>query len=62
VFKEDESLITEGFAPENPQAINLLVARMLKAEKTCKNGLEPSSSRHSLTKSNLCRVLEVSEL
>lgn len=58
VFKEDESLITEGHAPENLRAINLLVAKMLKAEKTCKKGIRAKQFKASLNQEYLHRVLQ----
>jgi predicted transposase YbfD/YdcC len=60
VFKEDESLITEGYAPENLRVMNLLVAKMLKAEKTCKKGVRAKQFKASLNQEYLCRVLEAS--
>jgi hypothetical protein len=47
-FKEDKSLITKGRAPENIRTINLLVAKMLKAEKTCKKGIRAKQFKASL--------------
>jgi predicted transposase YbfD/YdcC len=58
VFKEDESLITEGNAPENLRGINLLVAKMLKAEKTCKKGIRAKQFKASLNHEYLCSVLQ----
>lgn len=60
VFKEDESLVTEGYAPENMRATNLLVAKMLKAEKTCKKGVRAKQFKASLNHEYLCRVLAAS--
>jgi len=59
VFKEDESLITEGFAPENLRAMNSLVAKMHKAEKTCKKELRAKQFKASLNQEYPCRVLAV---
>ena len=58
VFNEDESLITEGHAPENLRATNLLVAKMLKAEKSCKKGVRAKQFKASLNHGYLCRVLQ----
>jgi predicted transposase YbfD/YdcC len=58
VFKEDESLVTEGHAPENLRAINLLVAKMLKAETSCKKGIRAKQFKASLNHDYLCRVLK----
>lgn len=58
VFKEDESLVTQGHAPENLRSINLLVAKMLKAEKTCKKGIRAKQFKASLSHQYLCSVLE----
>jgi predicted transposase YbfD/YdcC len=58
VFKEDESLVTEGNAPENLRAINLLAAKMLKSEKTCKKGIRAKQFKASLNHEYLCTVLQ----
>lgn len=58
VFQEDESLVVEGNAPENLRAINLLVAKMLKAEKTCKKGIRAKQFKASLNHEYLCSVLQ----
>lgn len=58
VFKEDESLVMEGNAPENLRAIHLLVAKMLKAEKTCKKGIRAKQFKASLNHEYLCSVLQ----
>lgn len=59
VFKEDESLITDGYAPENLRVIHLLVAKMLKAEKSCKKGIRAKQFKASLNHEYLCRVMQV---
>jgi predicted transposase YbfD/YdcC len=58
VFKEDESLITEGHAPENLRVIHLLVAKMLKEEKTCKKGIRAKQFKASLNQEYLYKVLQ----
>ena len=58
VFKEDESLVTEGYAPENLRATNLLVAKMLKSEKSCKKGIRAKQFKASLNHEYLCRVIQ----
>jgi predicted transposase YbfD/YdcC len=58
VFQEDKSLIAEGYAPENLRTINLLVAKMLKAEKTCKKGVRAKQFKASLNQEYLHRVLQ----
>lgn len=58
VFGEDESLITEGYAPENLRAMNLLVAKMLKSEKSCKKGIRAKQFKASLNNGYLCKVLQ----
>jgi predicted transposase YbfD/YdcC len=58
VFKEDESLVTEGYAPENLRATNLLVAKMLKSEKSCKKGIRAKQFKASLNHGYLCKVLQ----
>lgn len=57
VFKEDESLITGGSAPENLRVINLLVAKMLKSEKSCKKGIRAKQFKAALDNGYLHKVL-----
>lgn len=57
VFREDQSLITEGYAPENLRAINLLVAKMLKNEKSCKKGIRAKQFKAALDNGYLYKVL-----
>ncbi len=57
VFGEDQSSITEGHAPENLRAINLLAAKMLKGEKTCKKGIKAKQFKAALDNGYLYRVL-----
>jgi hypothetical protein len=48
VFKEDQSTITEGYAPENLRTINLLAAKKLKGEKSCKKGIRAKQFKAAL--------------
>lgn len=57
VFKEDDSLITDGYAPENLRTINLLVSKMLKSEKSCKKGVRAKQFKAALDKGYLYKVL-----
>jgi predicted transposase YbfD/YdcC len=57
VFDEDKSLVTEGNAPENLRAVNLLVGKMLKEEKTCKKGIRAKQFKAALDNGYLYRVL-----
>lgn len=57
VFDEDKSLLTEGYAPENMRAVNLLVAKMLKEEKSCKKGIRAKQFKAALDNEYLHRVL-----
>jgi predicted transposase YbfD/YdcC len=57
VFAEDENLITQGNAPENLRAINLLVAKMLKEEKSCKKGIRAKQFKAALDNGYLHKVL-----
>jgi predicted transposase YbfD/YdcC len=57
VFKEDQSTITEGYAPENLRTINLLAAKMLKGEKSCKKGIRAKQFKAALDNEYLHKVL-----
>jgi predicted transposase YbfD/YdcC len=57
VFGEDQSSVTEGHAPENLRTINLLAAKMLKDEKTCKKGIRAKQFKAALDNEYLYRVL-----
>lgn len=59
VFGEDQSTITEGHAPENLRTINLMAAKMLKEEKTCKKGIRAKQFKAALDNVYLHRVLSV---
>lgn len=62
VFKEDQTTITEGFSPENLRTMNLLVAKLLKNEKSCKKGIRAKQFKASLDHEYLHRVLSVVNL
>jgi len=57
VFQEDQTTITEGHSPENMRTINLLAAKMLKEEKTCKKGIKAKQFKAALDNSYLTKVL-----
>jgi len=57
VFGEDQSLITKGYAPENLRALNLLAAKMLKEEKSCKKGVRAKQFKAALDNGYLHKVL-----
>jgi len=60
VFGEDQTTITEGSAPENMRTINLLAAKMLKGEKTCKKGIKAKQFKAALNNGYLTKVLHSS--
>jgi predicted transposase YbfD/YdcC len=57
VFGEDQTTVTEGNAPENMRTINLLAAKMLKGEKTCKKGIRAKQFKAALDNGYLTKVL-----
>jgi len=57
VFREDERTISDGFAPENLRAIEMVVTKMLKSEKSCKKGLKAKQFKASLDPDYLHKVL-----
>lgn len=57
VFNEDQSLITDGYAPENLRTVNLLVGKILKEEKSCKKGIKAKQFKAALNNEYLYRVL-----
>jgi predicted transposase YbfD/YdcC len=57
VFAEDQSLITQGTAPENLRVVNLLAAKMLKEEKSCKKGIRAKQFKAALDNGYLHKVL-----
>lgn len=57
VFGEDQSTITEGYAPENLRTVNLLAAKMLKGEKSCKKGIRAKQFKAALDNKYLHKVL-----
>lgn len=57
VFGEDQTTVTGGNAPENMRTINLLAAKMLKGEKTCKKGLKAKQFKAALDNGYLTKVL-----
>jgi predicted transposase YbfD/YdcC len=48
VFGEDQSSITEGYAPENLRTVNLMASKMLKEEKSCKKGIRAKQFKAAL--------------
>lgn len=58
VFGEDQSLITEGYAPENLRVLNLLAAKILKGEKSCKKGIRAKQFKAALDNGYLHKVLQ----
>jgi predicted transposase YbfD/YdcC len=59
VFGEDQTSITEGYAPENLRTVQLLAAKMLKGEKTCKKGIKAKQFKAALDNEYLYKVLAV---
>jgi predicted transposase YbfD/YdcC len=57
VFKEDQTAIKEGNAPENIRTFNLLASKMLKEEKTCKKGIRAKQFKAALDNGYLTKVL-----
>ncbi len=57
VFAEDRNPIVEGHAPENLRAVNLLAAKMLKEEKSCRKGIRAKRFKAALDNDYLHRVL-----
>ena len=57
VFGEDKSSITEGYAPENLRTVNLMAAKMLKGEKSCKKGIRAKQFKAALDNGYLHKVL-----
>lgn len=57
VFGEDQSSITEGYAPENLRTVNLMAAKMLKGEKSCKKGIRAKQFKAALDNGYLHKVL-----
>jgi len=57
VFAEDRSPIMEGHAPENLRALNILAAKMLKEEKSCRKGIRAKRFKAALDNDYLHRVL-----
>ena len=57
VFGEDRSSIVEGHAPENLRTVNLLAAKMLKGEKSCKKGIRAKQFKAALDSEYLHKVL-----
>jgi predicted transposase YbfD/YdcC len=60
VFREDDRSISEGHAPENLRTIEMLAAKMLKAEKSSKRGLKGKQFKAALNTNYLYRVLNAS--
>jgi predicted transposase YbfD/YdcC len=57
VFAEDRNPIVEGHAPENLRVVNLLAAKMLKEEKSCRKGIRAKRFKAALDNEYLHRVL-----
>ena len=57
VFAEDRSSVVEGHAPENLRALNILAAKMLKEEKSCRKGIRAKQFKAALDNDYLHRVL-----
>ena len=57
VFGEDQTTITEGSTPENMRTVNLLAAKILKNEKTCKKGIKAKQFKAALDNGYLTKVL-----
>ena len=57
MFREDQSSITEGYAPENLRTVNLMASKMLKEEKSCKKGIRAKQFKAALNNEYLYKVL-----
>ena len=60
VFREDERTVSEGSAPENLRTIEMLGAKMLKAEKSSKKGIRAKQFKAATSQDYLYKVLQAS--
>lgn len=60
VFREDERTVSDGFAPENLRTIEMLGAKMLKAEKSSQKGIRAKQFKAATSQDYLYKVLTAS--